>query len=194
MKFSCQRELVTSSMFLLSFLVLLAIFDMALSVLVVNSTSLPLREKNTMITDESGLIDIARVGMLTAIKCAAYAMFAVMYRKGRKPKNTGYTSFKQIYKDARVWALASIGLYSQLYINIIIALISNPYHVIGALLGFRNLPDSVFLTMSIAFGIGVYTYHSMLWRYLTDEIKAKYPYLAWPYRKGLMHEENLDLT
>ena len=196
MKLIHTRELATSPLFLMSLVMLLAVFDAVSSVWMINYTDVLVREGTLMIVDEQGLIDITKVSLLTAAKCAAYGIGAMLYKNGRKPNKACYTSLRRVYKEHRVFMLGFAVLYVSIYVNIFIALINNPYNFIRAAMGLRGIPEDTFLVLCAIFTLSLYYYtqYSLLWRYLTDEAKAKYPYLAWPYTKGLMNKDNLSLT
>ena len=193
-----NKELVTSPVFLLSVGISINVFDTVSSILLINFSNLPLVEYNRLIADESGFVDIPKSIILAVILSCVYILLALLYAKSHKPEKACHNSFRQIHENKRYRAFrwGHSGLYMLIYGNFYLAFINDSYSAIVNLIGFPSMPRHIIVLLLAMFALPLYyyTYYSVMWRYLTDEAKKKYPYLEWPYKKGLLNKDNLRLT
>ena len=195
-KQSHKTELVTSHLFLVFMFIASNIYDAVTSLWAVNFSGMGMYEENLLIAESDGQIDVTRLFVIVPLGWTWVVVLAILYKIGRKPEIASHASFISLYKDHWVFQFGLLFLYGNIYSSIYVALINNSYVFIAAYTGLPGVSRAVFwpLYFMLVTLPSLYTHHCVLWRYLTDEAKAKYRYLAWPYRKGWMHEWNLKLT
>ena len=201
-----RNELATSYLFLMIIAIVLIAYDAGTSLWAVNFSGLivygpdgsvlSLRESNPLIADADGKIDMTRLFALVPFGWGCCATLAFLYKHGQKPKTACYASFMSIYKGHKTFPICLVCLYAIIYVEIFVAIVNNPYAYLSLAIGLPLMSIFAYWLLFCLLIIcpTLYTYHSALWRFLTDEAKAKYWYLAWPYKKGWMHEQNLELT
>ena len=187
--------------------ILLTVYDSLTSVWLINYSGLVgccspdgsqfvLGESNPLIADENGKINLTRLLVLVPLGWACIVAMGCLYKFGQKPDSASHASFTSLYKCHKAFPAGLLCLYGVIYMEIFVAFVNNSYMWMTIQFDLPIMSSAVYglLLCAVVFCPALYTYHAVLWRFLTDEAKAKHHYLAWPYRKGWMHEQNLSLT
>lgn len=168
--------------------IFLVFFDHISTWYMVNHLDIGIFEGNPNFRTEQGKLDMDASTISLWVVLSIYILMALLLLKdGVFPTHRNYASFQEFEKKHRRLAFALFPFIMVVINQGVIVFLWNPMSDLGLTKPFYfDHFKYTFLFLSAIFS--AYWGTAIFWRYLNPDARAKYPYLAWPYEKGLMRD------